>query len=219
MSPEGASQAQWHQRTLDRSLRSARARALSRGDRFITAAAELLRETGKPEFTVQEVVDRSGMSLRSFYHHFATKDDLLLALIEETITSYVKRAQPKIEAIDDPVKKLRVFVEMLYGDEDSDDPAARGMVIFHRQLADSRTDEFVASLIPQTELLHGILEAGVASGAFRDDIPVNVLAAFITHSMVSMLDMRVMGISLADEHIGADDFWKCCLGVVATPAS
>ena len=36
-------------------------------------------------FTVQNVVERSGLSLRSFYNHFAGKHELLLALFEESI--------------------------------------------------------------------------------------------------------------------------------------
>ena len=215
MTADGTSEAQWHQRTLDRSLKSARARALSRGDRFISAAAELLRETGRPEFTVQEVVDRSGMSLRSFYHHFATKDDLLLALIEETVNGYIAKLQPRIDAQSDPIDKLKTFVEFVYGGENKDDPAARGMVIFHWQLADSHTEEFVASVGPQTRLLESLLEEGVAAGKVRDDVPVKVLTGFITHSMMALLDMRVMGISFTDAQISGDDVWKCFYGAVA----
>jgi hypothetical protein len=37
------------------------------------------------DFTVLEVVERSKTSLRSFYQHFSTKDELLLALIDKTI--------------------------------------------------------------------------------------------------------------------------------------
>jgi AcrR family transcriptional regulator len=215
MGADGPSEAQWHQRTLDRSLKSARARALSRGDRFISAAAELLRETGRPEFTVQEVVDRSGMSLRSFYHHFATKDDLLLALIEETVAAYARRLQPLLDELEDPIEKLRLFVRHNYGGEESDDPAARGMVIFHWQLADAHTEEFVASVGPQTKMLETLLAEGVAAGKVRDDVSVPVLTAFITHSMMALLDMRVMGISFTDVQVNGDDVWKCFYGAVA----
>ncbi len=218
MDAERSSGAQWHQRTLERSLRSARARAISRGDKFITAAAELLRETGRPEFTVQEVVDRSGMSLRSFYHHFATKDDLLLALIEETVIAYMRRLQPLLDAEEDPLERLRIFIRFVYGGEDKDDPAARGMVLFHWQLADSRSEEFVACLGPQVEVLERLLSEGVAAGKVRDDVPVPVLTAFITHSLMSMLDMRVMGVSITDGPLSGDEVWACMQGLVAPQA-
>jgi len=66
-------------------LRTARAKAASRSDRFIQTAVELLSETGRTDFTVQELVERSKTSLRSFYQHFGSKDELLLALFEEVI--------------------------------------------------------------------------------------------------------------------------------------
>ena len=38
--------------------------------RFLEAAFELIDEKGTTEFTIQEVVDRSKQSLRSFYEYF-----------------------------------------------------------------------------------------------------------------------------------------------------
>jgi AcrR family transcriptional regulator len=77
----------WQQRALDRSLVEARRRALDKSNGFVQAAMALLDETGNLNFTVQDVVDRSKLSLRSFYQTFASKGDLLLALFEECITA------------------------------------------------------------------------------------------------------------------------------------
>jgi len=55
------------------------------GRRFIKTAVEILRETGRTDFTVQEVVARSKTSLRAFYQHFSSKDELLIALLERTM--------------------------------------------------------------------------------------------------------------------------------------
>ncbi len=51
---EGA--AAWRERSVERSLREHRARALTRSDQFLRAARTLLSETGGVDFTVQEVV-------------------------------------------------------------------------------------------------------------------------------------------------------------------
>ena len=55
----------------------------SRPKRFMKSALAILGETGRTDFTVLEVVERSKTSLRSFYQHFSTKDELLLALIDK----------------------------------------------------------------------------------------------------------------------------------------
>lgn len=206
--------AQWHQRTVERSLKNARERAISRGDKFIKAAAELLRTTGKSDFTVQEVVDRAGMSLRSFYHHFATKDDLLLALIEESVRRYIAEMRPKIEATDGPVEKLRVLLNASFRDRYSGDRASRGMVLFHWHLAEARTAEFVDTLAPQVALITEILAEGAAAGVFRSDIPVAVQATLVSHTLLSLLDMRVLDVRLADEPVTADQLVEWCLTAV-----
>jgi AcrR family transcriptional regulator len=125
-------ESRWREKAVERSLRSARARALSRSDRFITAATELVHETGRIDFTVHEVVERSKMSLRSFYQHFASKDELLLALFEETVRDTTSRLRTYVDKFSDPVDRLRAFVVGLYGTaERDDDPASRALTIFH----------------------------------------------------------------------------------------
>ena len=76
------------EQALARSLFAARARAENRLQRFLDAALELMNE-GDPgrDFTVHEVVERSGQSLRLFYQYFGGKHELLLALFEESVRS------------------------------------------------------------------------------------------------------------------------------------
>ena len=75
----------WQRESIRRSLQSAHARAHARSNRFVTAATQLLQERGNADFTVQEVVDRSRMSIRTFYTYFASKEDLLVAVFETAI--------------------------------------------------------------------------------------------------------------------------------------
>ena len=65
----------------------ARARAETRIQRFLDAAFELMTASPGREFTVQEVVERSGQSLRSFYQYFEGKYELLVALFEDSVRS------------------------------------------------------------------------------------------------------------------------------------
>jgi AcrR family transcriptional regulator len=211
----GGEPARWHDRTLDRSLQRARARALARGDRFIAAAAALLRDRKRPDFTVQEVVDRSGMSLRSFYHHFATKDDLLLALIEESVRAHNHKVAKAVASHEDPVDQLRAFLITYYGDSTKDDPASKGMAIFHLQLAESRAAEYAATLSPQVALLMQILERGVATRQFRTDVPVDKMALFLVQTLVASLNMRVLEVHLLDGDLTSDDLLALCLPAVA----
>src|SRR3974377_2330139 len=77
----------WREMAVARSLDSPRTRAENRVQRFMAAAMELITTNEGKDFTVQEVVERSGQSLRSFYQHFDGKHELLLALFEESVVS------------------------------------------------------------------------------------------------------------------------------------
>src|ERR1700759_5811929 len=85
----------------------------TRDARFIKTAVEILRETGRTDFTVQEVVARSKTSLRAFYQHFSSKDELLIALLERTmaLSAEAWRAEtnglastPALKIINDPIR-------------------------------------------------------------------------------------------------------------------
>src|ERR1700758_1041047 len=72
----------WQQDSVDRSLRNAIERARKRSDRFVEAAIELLSERDEGDFSIQDVVDRSSQSQRTFYTFFDSKDSLMLAVYE-----------------------------------------------------------------------------------------------------------------------------------------
>jgi AcrR family transcriptional regulator len=104
----------WKRQSMQRSLRSAQARAHLRSDRFVAAATKLLQEKGNTDFTVQDVVDRSKMSIRTFYKYFASKEDLLVAVYETVVAQKaVPRLRERIEKFKDPMLRFRAYVEGL----------------------------------------------------------------------------------------------------------
>src|SRR3954469_16808772 len=92
----------------------ARARAETRVQRFLDAALELMSSTSGKDFTVQEVVERSGQSLRSFYQYFDGKYELLLALFEDSIRSTVAHLEEALADEPDSLERLHVFCVEYY---------------------------------------------------------------------------------------------------------
>src|SRR3954447_6105692 len=97
----------WRERAVSRSLTAARSRAEERVQRFLDAAFELIDEKGTTDFTIQEVIDRSKQSLRGFYEYFAGKDELILALFEETVREADDDIRAAVDAQTDPLARLR----------------------------------------------------------------------------------------------------------------
>src|SRR3954466_350090 len=104
----------WRELAVARSLDPARARAESRVQRFLDAALELMNSAPGKEFTVQEVGERSGQSLRSFYQYFAGKYELLLALFEESVRSTAEHLRDVVGEEDEPLERLHRFAVEYY---------------------------------------------------------------------------------------------------------
>ncbi|MFD8103595.1 TetR/AcrR family transcriptional regulator [Nocardia fluminea] len=104
----------WKQRAVERSIKSTRLRAEQRVQRFLDAAQAIISENGSTDFTVQEVVERSRQSLRSFYLQFDGKHELLLALFEDALLRTAEQIRDAAEAEADPLARLAVAVRLLF---------------------------------------------------------------------------------------------------------
>ena len=114
----------WKQRAVERSTRAAKLRAEQRVQRFLDAAQAIMTAKGNTDFTVQEVVDRSRQSLRSFYQHFDGKHELLLALFEDALRRATDQIRAAATGQSDPLDRLKVAVQLLF-ELSRPDPAAR----------------------------------------------------------------------------------------------
>ena len=70
---------------IDRRTRSARAEGRDGREALLEAAVEVLALRGYRDSSVDEIAQRAGYSKGGLYWHFASKDDLFLALLEERI--------------------------------------------------------------------------------------------------------------------------------------
>ncbi len=214
--------AAWRARAVERSLREARARAISRSDRFLQEARALLSETGGADVTVQEVVARAGLSLRSFYQHFASKDELMVALFEDEIRGYVDTLRQKVDTSSDPVEQLRALVTDLYVIADtvgtSGNLLSRALTLYHQRLAGTQPGEVARALEPQVRLIREIIEAGVAEGRFRSDVGAQQLATIVCQTLVGVGHMNVLGAHVTGVQVGMDELWSFCLAGVSPVA-
>jgi AcrR family transcriptional regulator len=156
----------WQARALDRSLDQARGRALDHMTRLVAAARDLANETGSAAFTVVQVAQRAGFSLKVFYRCFAGKDELLLALIEEDSRLGAGLLADHLAVHSGPAERLRAYVEGLFGLLTH--PGAVGyagvLVREHRRLGEARPRELQQSLAPLLDLLASELVSANAAG-------------------------------------------------------
>jgi AcrR family transcriptional regulator len=206
----------WRQRAVSRSLKAARSRAEQRVQRFLDAAFELIDEKGTIEFTIQEVIDRSKQSLRGFYQYFDSKDELLLALFEESVRESAEDLRAVVDAETDPLQRLRAFTIRLHEWCDpAEGPRKRGahnrrpISEFSVQLAATHPDRVKAALAPVTALLIGLVEQAAAAKAITTRDPRRTAALVQQTVMYSWFGNRL--IRNPRLRLTAEETWEFCL--------
>ena len=207
---------EWRQRAVARSLNAARSRAEQRIQRFLDAAFALMDEKGTTEFTIQEVIDRSKQSMRGFYQYFDGKDELLLALFEETIREASDDLHAVVASHSDPMDRLHAYVIRLH--EWCDPGAAsrkrgshnrRPINEFSVQLTVTHPDRVQAAMAPISRMLVELLDAAVAVGAIEVKDTRHTATLMQQTVMYSWLGNRLA--SNARRQVTAEETWEFCL--------
>ncbi len=182
------------------------------------SALAILGETGRTDFTVLEVVERSKTSLRSFYQHFSTKDELLLALIDKIMSESTRVWR---EDTDDlaPVAALRELINRMCtpAETTTQDKVNRGLTYYNDHLAEALPREYARVLSPLHGLIKDIINRGIADGSFRDDIEVDATAALIMQSALGAMRLQVLGAELSGVPVDANHIYEFCVGALGAP--
>jgi AcrR family transcriptional regulator len=205
----------WRQRAVSRSLNAARSRAEQRVQRFLDAAFELIDEKGTTEFTIQEVIDRSKQSLRGFYQYFDGKDELLLALFEETMRESMEDLRAVVDAETDPLTRLRTFVVRLHEWCDPAEPRKRGahnrrpIAEFSVQLSVTHPDRIRAAMGPQTQMLRDLIDDAVEAGALTTSDTRRATTLILQTVQYSWFGNRL--VTNPKHRVTAEATWEFCL--------
>ena len=207
----------WRDLAVARSLDPARVRAEKRVQRFLDAALELMTSSPGKDFTVQEVVERSGQSLRSFYQYFAGKYELLLALFEESVRSTAASVREAIAQEDDPLARLRRFVVEYYrvcqaptapkGKVSA--KSATALAEFAQQLLTQHPKEAARAFVPLVSLLEEVLDDAAAAGVIRSDVSHHRIAGVVLQAvMFNAFATTISGSAAkADPGDPAEELW------------
>jgi AcrR family transcriptional regulator len=201
----------WKQRAVERSTRAAKLRAEQRVQRFLDAAQVIIAEKGSTDFTVQEVVDRSRQSLRSFYQHFDGKHELLLALFEDALRRATEQIRAAAQGQADPLSRLKVAVQLLF-ELSRPDPVARRPLFtdFAPQLLLTHPAEVRVAHAPLLALLAELLTEASATGELRAGIDPRRAAALTMQTVMFVAQSAVVSDEDDPPVITSDEVWEFC---------
>jgi TetR/AcrR family transcriptional regulator, cholesterol catabolism regulator len=145
------------------------ARTGSRRDDILEAAAGVFVERGFDAATTREIGQRAGVLSGSLYHHFATKEEMLFALVRDVHTESLA----SLEYLDDHpgscAERLRLLIEIHVGHLVAN--LERTTLALHESR--SLTEEHAAVIAEAEERYAGIvtdlIDGGRRDGSLRAD--------------------------------------------------
>ncbi len=206
----------WRQRAVSKSLSAARSRAEQRVQALLDAAFALMDDKGTTEFTIQEVVDRAKQSLRGFYQYFDGKDELLLALLEESIREALDDLGSAVESESEPLDRLRAFTIRLHewceplGTRRKRGSHNRAPISeFSLQLALKDPDRLAVVMAPISRMLVELIEAAAAAGSLQ--VTETRRSALLIQQTVMYGWLMNRLVQSPRAQVTAEDAWEFCL--------
>lgn len=201
---------------------------LERSRRIVEAAYELLEAEGLEGLTIRAVLKKTGLARRAFYERFAGKDDLMLAVFEQTIKLAAIHYAEQVRLLPDPMQRLELIVTSLgmMGTSASDkaDPqqaTRRGAAMSreHLRLAESRPADLQAALSPLMTLIARQLADGMDAGLVRE-CPPERLATLVYNLVSTTVHAELLAQETAQpdrEHQVrlAAEIWEFCRRAIA----
>lgn len=80
-------------------------------DRILRGAERALVEHGLDGCSVQQILQEAGVSRRTFYQYFRSKDDVVHALYQERVEGLVDEMRRAVEERSDPVQRVTAAID------------------------------------------------------------------------------------------------------------
>ncbi|MCF8061846.1 MAG: TetR/AcrR family transcriptional regulator [Deltaproteobacteria bacterium] len=136
----------------------------SRKGIILQEAARLFREKGYRASTLRELARRSGVKGGSIYYHFASKQEILYRIMDETMNNLLQGLEHEIREEQDPVHRLNRGIEfhIRYHLENQDETHVADTELIN--LGDDHRRRIVGKRAEYERTFSGILEEGTREG-------------------------------------------------------
>jgi AcrR family transcriptional regulator len=147
---------------------------------ILRAAIAVMAEHGYHGTSVRDIALRAGVSPAALYHHFASKQQVLVTIMERGIEALLARTEAALAAAGDrPADRLRALVEVqvLFHLEDQ-----RGTLLGTselRALQEPVLSAHRAKRVRQQQFFDAVVADGVARGEFRTPLPEEAARAVV----------------------------------------
>lgn len=177
----------------------------------MNAGQELLLERGDSSYTIDELVRRARVAIKTFYRCFPNKEEFLQAVFKETVSGWTPLVREQILAIsDDPLTRLRLAVTWPLVWHRDDEAVSRVIANEHLRIAVISPETITATSRPYEDLIRELIADAASAGVVRPaDLhwDVHIITSLVTRSFHTLS----LGLGERDPVAFADNVWRFCL--------
>ncbi|MDX6739455.1 TetR/AcrR family transcriptional regulator [Actinocorallia sp. A-T 12471] len=137
---------------------------------IMDSALALFQAQGFDGTSIREIVDRADLTKGAFYHHFATKEELLWEIQNSYIEAQLAAITEIMAASEDPRVRLRELIRVSLTSIADFHPHVTIFYQERRHLAGPRFTEVAAKRDEVERAFNGVIRDGVERGFFRSDL-------------------------------------------------
>ena len=138
---------------------------------ILEAAAQIISEKGFHAASMADIAEAVDLRKASLYHHIASKQEILVELLDQALDLLIERITAVVEQDLPPKEKfklaMREYLDVLVEHGD----LAAVLLLEHRSLEPDMRKRHIPRRDKYEALWRGIIEEGVAQGVFVCDDP------------------------------------------------
>jgi TetR/AcrR family transcriptional regulator, cholesterol catabolism regulator len=142
----------------------------ARRQQILDTATTVFAEKGIVAATVRDISERAGILSGSLYHHFASKEEMIVEILTPVITSQVEEFDRIVALVDDPTEILRQVIASELAQSAANPRVARILQQDEHHIGGfSGLDEVVKQRRAIRARIESVFTKGIALGQFRSD--------------------------------------------------
>jgi len=148
----------------------------SRREDIVAISARLFADHGFDRTTMRQIAAEAGIQAASLYHHFATKDDILHAVIRDFLEGLPATYRAIVATDSDPGRAIRAFVGFALRIALEDRLLLSMVIREHKALSGRPGFAYIDETLRDVRTIWlDVLTDGIARGAFRADLNPHVV--------------------------------------------
>ena len=145
---------------------------------ILTAAAALFRQKGIAATTIRAIAREADMLPGSVTYRYATKDDLLVALMRRAVEKVRDGVERMIAETDDPVERLRLAMRVHMRVLLDGDDAFHVLMLDWGRLSDKTRDALSKERARYEQIWDSVIQGAAASGRLVPGLDLTLLRRF-----------------------------------------